>query len=362
MVEVEGPDHLVHFVNPAFCRLLNVGREELLGKPFSDIVANGASCVPLLNRVYQTGEFEIHANPDESESNPAYWLFAMWPALDAGGRPARVIIQVTKSVQFQQHAAAMNEALLIGGLRQHELRAAAETSNARLEVEIAERERTTMALQAAQAALRAHAHTLEAAVVERTAQLQKSVGELEAFSYSLAHDLRAPLRAIHGFTQIVLEMSHEEVNPAAVQLLNRVIKAADRMDNLIRDVLSLSEVIRRPITLVSVDVDALVRALVQERPELSPPRAEIKIESPLLPILGHEASLSQCLTNLLANAVKFVERGRVPDVRIWTEAFSAPVSVERGGGLHPMPRFPRRRPWCGSGLKITASVSTPRPI
>jgi signal transduction histidine kinase len=76
------------------------------------------------------------------------------------------------------------------------------------------------------------------------------------------------------------------------------------------------------VTLSSVNVDALVRALVQERSELSAPRAEIKIESPLLSVVGHEAMLSQCLTNLLSNAVKFVPRGAVPWVRIWTEDLS----------------------------------------
>jgi signal transduction histidine kinase len=95
------------------------------------------------------------------------------------------------------------------------------------------------------------------------------------------------------------------------------------MDSLIQDVLALTNVIRRPITLSPVNVDALVRALVRERPELSPPRAEIKIESPLLPVLSHEAMLSQCLTNLLSNAVKFVERGIVPRVRVWTEELSS---------------------------------------
>jgi signal transduction histidine kinase len=160
---------------------------------------------------------------------------------------------------------------------------------------------------------------LEQLVTERTAQLQASVGELEAFAYSLAHDLRAPVRAIHGFTQMVLDLPREQVGPDAVELLNRVVTAAVRMDSLIQDVLALTNVVRRPVTLSPVNVDVLVRALVQERPELCPPRAVIRIESPLLPVLGHEALLSQCLTNLLINAVKFVEPGVVPQVRVWTE-------------------------------------------
>lgn len=344
LVEVEGPGHVVSFVNSAFCRLLQKDREELIGKMFSEIVRNGDKCTSLLDRVYQTGEAETHAEPDESEAT--YWLYAMWPALDDDQRPAGVIVQLTKSAHSNRTAAALNEALLIAGLRQHELREEAEESNARLQIEIAGRKRVEKALEEAQAKLLAHAGSLEQTVAERTAQLSASLGELEAFSYTLAHDLRAPIRAIHGFTELALEMSSEQVRPEPAELLNRVVKAAIRMDSLIQDVLSLSQVIRRPITLESVDVDALVRALVEERPELSQPRAEIKIESPLLRMRGHEAMLSQCLTNLLGNAVKFVELGVVPRVRVWTEALAAP-STDRMGG---------------AGATARPSVLPPRPV
>jgi signal transduction histidine kinase len=72
------------------------------------------------------------------------------------------------------------------------------------------------------------------------------MGELEAFAYSLAHDLRAPARAIHGFTQLALELPPAEVGPAAVELLQRVVKAAGRMDHLIQDVLILSALYSDP--------------------------------------------------------------------------------------------------------------------
>lgn len=317
MVEVEGPDHLVCFVNAPFCALLGQKQEDLLGRRFSDLVFNGPQCVELLDRIYATGESETHAVADDS--SPAYWLLAMWPALDAKNRPERVIIQLTKATQFRQNAAALNEALLFSGLQQHDLRVAAEKSNASLALENAERRRVEAELQIAHAELRASTAKLEQTVQERTAQLRASMLELEAFAYSLAHDLRAPVRAIHGFTEFVLEMSREEVGPSAADLLRRVVKAATRMDSLIQDVLNLSHVIQRPIVLSTVDADALVKALVDERPELSLPRAEVTIESPLLPVLAHEATLSQCLTNLLSNAVKFVELGVVPRVRVWSE-------------------------------------------
>lgn len=330
LVEVEGPDHVVCFVNPTFCALLGRKREDLVGRRFSDLVSNGPECVKLLDRVYVTGEPQTHAGADET--SPAYWLFAMWPAMDENNRPERVIIQLTKATEFRQNAAALNEALLISGLEQHDLRVEAQKANARLALENAERRRIEAQLLTAHRELQESAIKLEQTVQERTSQLRSSMAELEAFAYSLAHDLRAPVRAIHGFTQLVLEMPPPEVGPSAAILLCRVVKAATRMDSLIQDVLNLSNVIQRPIATSSVDVDALVQALVGERPELSLPRAAVTIESPLLRVLAHETSLSQCLTNLLSNAVKFVEPGEIPQVRVWTEELKGP-------GPQPMVRL-----------------------
>lgn len=319
MVEVDGPEHIVRFVNPPFCALLGKSRDELVGQPFERIVCGGQKCVELLNRVYETGKGETHI---EQDPTPAYWLYAMWPALDDKQQPERVVIQLTKATQFRQNVTDLNEQLLLGGLRQQERREAAENANIRLQAEIAERRRVEADLQKAHADLLANADRLEFTVAERTAELQASVGELEAFAYSLAHDLRAPVRAIRGFTELVLEMPRDQVSPAAANLLDRVVVAAARMDSLIQDVLALTNVIRRPVTPSHVNVDALVHSLVQERPELSPPRAIITIDSPLQSVVAHEALLSQCLTNLLSNAVKFVEPGAVPKVHVRTEELS----------------------------------------
>ena len=329
MVEVEGANHVVCFVNAAFCRLLSRKREELVGKPFDEIVSNAASCVPLLNRVYDTGEFETQVVPDPANPDPVNWVYAMWPALDEAARPERVIIQMTKSAPFRRDAMAMNEALLIGGLRQHEL--------------LQKSEKAERDLQVAQLELRAHADGLEQVITERTAQLRASMEELEAFSYSLVHDLRAPIRAIQGFTEMALDLPSEQMGPSAVEMLKRVVKAATRMDSLIQDVLSLTQVIRQPMNCRSVDLDALVRDLVKERPELASPRAEIKIECTLVKMWGHEATLSQCLTNLLSNAVKFVAPGVVPTVRVWSEERAAPANTEpkQTGSASPIPRSPR---------------------
>jgi signal transduction histidine kinase len=196
-------------------------------------------------------------------------------------------------------------------------------------------------LRAAQKQLEEQAHALETNVRERTARLQESVAELEAFSYSLSHDMRAPLRAIQSFTEIVLEEFGAKIGPEGTSHLNRVISAAVRMDRLIQDVLAFSRVSRQEIALEPVDVEKLVRDILHERPTLQPPKAEITIESPLQRVTGHTASLTQCLTNLLDNAVKFVPRGVTPRVRIRTESVPQAVRIwieDNGIGIAPEAR------------------------
>jgi signal transduction histidine kinase len=167
----------------------------------------------------------------------------------------------------------------------------------------------------ATAALAAKEQELEKTVAERTAELRETNAELEAFSYSLSHDLRAPLRSIRGYTTLAFEEHHAEPGAAAAHL-ERVIQATDRMDRLIQDVLAFSRVSRQQIIVEPVDVEQLVRGIVQERQELQPPRAEVEIHGPLLLVRGDQASLTQCVTNLLDNAVKFTAQGVIPRIRV----------------------------------------------
>lgn len=184
--------------------------------------------------------------------------------------------------------------------------------------DITERKRTEQALRLAQSELKARANDLETVVAEKTKQLRESISELEAFSYSLSHDLRAPLRAINTFTHIVLEEHGAELSPEARELLGKVLGSAGRMDRLMQDVLAFSRVSRQPLELGPVDVEPLVREAVR-RPEFQGHGSLIEVTSPLEPMFGHAPSLSQCLTNLLSNALKFVAPGQRARVRIYSE-------------------------------------------
>jgi signal transduction histidine kinase len=327
IVEVQGKAHVVSYVNSAFCRLLGSKREELIGKSFAEIVHRGNTCVPILDQVYQTGEAATYVQEDDSDPFPAHWLYAMWPALDANERPVGVIIQMTKAAHFRQNVTEVNEALLISGLRQHELAAVAEKWNVQLQAEIAERKRAQESLHQAQEELLQHAGILEQTVAERTASLRETVGELEAFSYSMAHDMRAPLRSMIAFSQILVAEHAAGLDATAVDYLRRITRSALRLERLITDVLGYTEVIHGPVVNRTVDLNQLLQGILDTYPDWQPPRAEIQIEAPLPQVLGSEGFLTQAISNLLSNALKFVPPGTVPRVQVRAESVQDQVRL-----------------------------------
>ncbi len=179
---------------------------------------------------------------------------------------------------------------------------------------------------------------LEVTVAERTAELRETIGELAAFSYSVSHDMRAPLRALRGFSDIVVEENASQLNARGLTYLKRISTAAERMDNLIEDVLSYQRVLRAEVNLEPVDLDQLVRQIVASYPQLQTNEANIHIKETLPSVIGNEASLSQCVSNLLSNAVKFVAPGVRPMVEVWAQDLGADIRLsirDNGIGISP---------------------------
>lgn len=166
------------------------------------------------------------------------------------------------------------------------------------------------------------AHRLEQTVAERTDQLQETIAELEAFSYSISHDMRAPLRSMQGYADILMQESLENLSPECRTYLERITNAAGRMDRLIQDVLTLSQTARAEFNLEPVCLNSLIRDILATYPNLQAPQADISVQGSLPPVLGNEAALTQCFSNLLGNAVKFVSPGIRPHVHIWAELIS----------------------------------------
>jgi len=191
--------------------------------------------------------------------------------------------------------------------------------------DISERKASDQLLALAQSQLADRAAQLEALVAERTARLQETVGELEHFSYSITHDMRAPLRAMQGFCGMLLEEEAERLTPKSADYLRRVMDASVRMDGLIRDSLQYAKVVRERIPLACVEPASVLRGILESYPNLQRPRVQIRIVEPLPAVIANDAGLGQCFANLLANAVKFVKPGIVPNVRIWAEIRSSPL-------------------------------------
>jgi PAS domain S-box-containing protein len=199
-----------------------------------------------------------------------------------------------------------------------------------------ERKKSALALAEAKRQLEEHTRNLERAVAERTAKLRESIEELESFSYSLSHDMRAPLRAITSFSEILGMRFGTHLGCEGKELLDRVISSAARLDRLIRDVLAYSQVTLAPIEREPLEPEKLIQQIIQEHPSFQEPNAQIEIRTPLLPFSGHEGSLTQCIFNLLSNAIKFVPKGTKPHIQIWTEPMEEYVRLwveDNGTGI-----------------------------
>lgn len=160
--------------------------------------------------------------------------------------------------------------------------------------------------------------TLELRVAERTAKLQETIDELESFSYSISHDLRAPLRAMQGFAGVLEDDHGERLDATGREYLRRIIRAGERMDRLIQDVLVYSRVGRAEMPLERIELGSFLAGILESYPQFGAEHARIDVAPNLIPVIANPAALTQCVANLVGNAIKFVPPGTRPLVRLWT--------------------------------------------
>jgi PAS domain S-box-containing protein len=150
---------------------------------------------------------------------------------------------------------------------------------------------------------------LERRVAERTSQLEAANKELEAFSYSVSHDLRAPLRAINGYSHILLEEYAASLDEEGRRDLENIRRNADRMGDLIDDILDFSRTSRQEMAMQAVNMAAMVREIFDEaRAEVPERNIVLRLEGDLPAARGDRTMIHQVLTNLITNAVKFTAR------------------------------------------------------
>lgn len=173
----------------------------------------------------------------------------------------------------------------------------------------------------------------------RAEQLSAANRELESFCYTIAHDLRAPLRAMEGLTTLLLEECNEQLSPEALDFGLRIRSAASRMDQMIQELLgysrlSLIELECEPVRLSDVIKEAVAQInwVIEER------KARINLKRSDSQVLGHHAMLVQVMVNLISNAIKFTDPGVGPEVNIWDERRNGSVRVwveDNGIGIAP---------------------------
>src|SRR5262249_33133800 len=173
--------------------------------------------------------------------------------------------------------------------------------------DITEQKKTERDLALAQEELRHYAGDLENRVQERTAKLRETIQSLDGFCYSIAHDLRAPLRALGGFSSELADGYSSVLDRNGKEYLRRIQAAAARMDRLILDLLQFGRLNTADLPAKTVPLEEVVQqALLPFHDEIKSRHAKVHLKKPLLSVQANPVVVEQVLVNLLANALKFV--------------------------------------------------------
>ena len=162
--------------------------------------------------------------------------------------------------------------------------------------------------------------TLNGELQRRVNELTEINEELNAFNYSISHDLRAPLRSMQGFAQALLDDEQTKLSEDGLGYARRIINSGAYMDKLLHGLLTYSRLTRAELELTPINLESVINELLSlVENEIKERNAIVEVKAPLSPVLAHQTTLNQIIANLVSNALKFVEPGRKPVVRIWAE-------------------------------------------
>ncbi|MDP1843874.1 MAG: ATP-binding protein [Sediminibacterium sp.] len=159
---------------------------------------------------------------------------------------------------------------------------------------------------------------LEEKILERTLQLEASNKELESFSYSVSHDLRAPLRAVNSYAQIMIENHGKNVDEDGLNLLESIRYNGEKMGRLIDELLSFSKLGRKELELETVNMDQLIKRVITDLGEGNSIHAAIKL-SPLPFVQSDNSMLYLIFYNLLSNAIKYSSKKEYPVIEVFSQ-------------------------------------------
>ena len=286
MAAVDSTEHVIRYVNVAFCLLTGKSRHELLGKRFAGIAPCADGCLALLDGVSQTGLADKYTGREHTGTHPLYWSYTMWPVLARDHRQLGIMIQVTEAASLRDDTVAMNEALLLGSLRQHELTAAADLLNTQLQAAIAVRIKTEEALIGS----------------EKLA----SAGRMASV---LAHEINNPLESVVNL--VYLAKTTEGLPTSVHHYLDMAEAELKRVAHITRQTLGFYRESSAPTTFEVVELLDAVVDLLQAKISSTKVIVEKQCDH-LLAITAVSGELRQVLSNLLSNSLDAAgEDGRV---------------------------------------------------
>ncbi len=206
-------------------------------------------------------------------------------------------------------------------------------------IDITEHKQAEQELARAQENLKKHAHDLELLVSERTAELRETLQTLEGFSYHIAHDLRGPLRAIQGFSAVLISDHSAGIDEAGKDLLKRITLSGARLQQLIEDLLEYGRLSHQELPLGPVDLNALFNSLAAHlAEEIKSKGASIQLSPPFPSVRANKILLEQIFINLMVNAWTYVARGVAPRLQIQARTSPSTVQIsfqDNGIGIDP---------------------------
>jgi signal transduction histidine kinase len=306
------PELAIVDANPAYLRTVMRRREEIIGgslfdvfpdvDPSSEGTRNLEASVAL---VCKTGKadtlpvqkYAIRAGDASGRFEEHYWSTVTVPVLDEQGRVACILLRVEDVTEFVHLNRREGD--------HQRLAAELQDLTGKIEVEIYNRTRE---------------------IAEANRKLKEVSAELESFSYTISHDLRAPLRALQGFADALQEDYGEQLPEGARGHCARIVGAGQRMEQLIEDLLTYSRLSRSEVHSKPLDLDIVVdRAVHALAAEAERRGAAIAKRGTFPPVVAHRVTLIHVLQNLLSNALKFTADGVTPSVSVYAE--------ERGGSV-----------------------------
>ncbi|MDD5167278.1 MAG: ATP-binding protein [Syntrophales bacterium] len=248
-------DSTIVFTNKAFNEVLGFRKEEIIGRKGPDVYFYPADREKMIDALKEQGFVNNYQLKIKRSDGRPLWLLSSVQTIIFAGKPAILAASI----------------------------------------DITERKRAEDALE------------------ERTQQLEDANDELESFTYSVSHDLKAPLRAVDGYSRMLLKKYGTELSADAVRMLTVIRSSTERINVLIDDLLSFSRILRNRLSPAEIDMDKLVSEVWDEiRAEHQQRELELKIKE-LRPGFGDRALIKQVLFNILSNAVKFT-KNRKPGI------------------------------------------------